>query len=106
MNVEDILARILYCVEHDTVSLFFDPLFVGNVSGFYEDRADYVFFVFGKRVERRVVFLGNNEDVDWGLGIDILEGENFVVLIHNLRRDFFIYNFTKNTVVHSPFPNP
>ena len=54
------------------------------------------FFVFSRDVSHRAdLFLGDQQDVSRGLGVDVFKCQANIVLEHNVSRDFAVDNFLK-----------
>lgn len=51
-------------------------------------------------IEGGYVFFGDYQNMGWGLWVEIAEGQNIVVLIHNIPGDIASYYFAKDTVGH------
>ena len=96
--MEDLLSRILPCVENDTVAAVFDSPFLCDPSGGKKNRADEAFLIFAKSIKGGDVFLWNDKDMNRSLRFDILEGKYPFVFVHDFSGDFFTDDFTKDTV--------
>jgi hypothetical protein len=103
MDMEDDLTRLFFCVEDDPVAALFYPHICGDGSGFGKDMTDDFLFIPGKVIESGEMVFGDEQDVNRRLGIDILESKDVFVFIDDISRNFFPYNFAKNTVfcIHS-----
>jgi hypothetical protein len=104
VDVEDILSRISGRVEDDAVSPVLDSLFSGDLPRFEQDVSDEVFFLFGDVIQGREMFLGNEQDMNGGLRVYVVESKDRVVFINGFCRDLLVYDFAKYTVIHFPSP--
>ena len=99
MDMEDFLTRLFFCVEDDTVAALVYPHFSGDGSGFGKDMTNDFFFILGEVIESGEMVFGDEQDVNRGLGIDILEGKDAFVFIDDSGRNFFPYYLAKDTAL-------
>ena len=105
VDVEDILSRISGRVEDDSVSTFLDSLFLCYLPCLDQDVSEKLLVLFRDVVQGGVMLLGDEQDMNGGLRIYVVESKDPIVFIHDFRRNLFVYDFTKNTFIHSFFPN-
>ena len=70
----------------------------------FEDISDLCAGILGDILNGVHVHFRNDENVNGGLGIQILECEDLVIFINFGRRDETCGNFTKNTIFHNEKP--
>jgi hypothetical protein len=46
------------------------------------------------------MLLWNDQGMDRSLGVDIVEGQRTIILVHDLGRDRFLDDLTKETIGH------
>ena len=90
VNVMDVLSRIPAGIENEPVSLLCDVFFMGDFFGFKQDMADEFFLIFRYVIQRRKMFLGNQENMDRGFRINIFKNCNQVILINDGGGYFFL----------------
>ena len=100
MDVKDFLTGISGRVENDPVPFFIDPQVPGDLAGPEQDMPENVLFFFWNVIEGCKMFLGNNQDVDRGLRIDVIEGDNTIVFEYQLGRNLIVNDLAKNAILH------
>lgn len=50
-----------------------------------------------------VVLLGNHESVDRRLGVEVVEGDDLIVLVNDGRGDLVVGNFAEDAITHGWF---
>ncbi len=98
MDMEDFLAGIPGRVEDDPEARLGDAFFPSRPAGREQELTEQGFRSFGSLVERGEVDLGDDEDVDRGLGPEVLEGENALGLEEDLRRELPARNTAEEAV--------
>ena len=48
------------------------------------------------------VFFGNNQEMNRRHGVDVMEGNHFIILVDFVAGDFLRDDFTENTITHGP----
>ena len=92
------LAGIFLAVEDKAGTGLFKTQFLGDTLCL-EKHLAHQFAVFGLHFhEAGNVLLGNDQEVDRGLGGDVVEGEHVVVFVDFLGGNFTLDNFTEKTV--------
>ena len=86
MDVVDGLARARIHVEHGAVALLMDIRLRRQFLGNLEHLADKRVIVRRYIVQRRNVFLGNNQEVHWRLRPKVFDCHHEVILMHKIRR--------------------
>src|SRR5579883_446869 len=83
VEVEYTLSCVRAAIGHETVATLQSKV-VGNLSGSKEDRGQY-WSIFGLNICHRGcdVATGNKHDMLWCLGVDIPEGHDLIVLVHD-----------------------
>jgi hypothetical protein len=98
--MKDLLSRISRCVENDPITVFPDSQVLGDLPGSEEDVAQEISFFFGDVIQRRDVLFGYDQNVDRCLRIDIIEGDDAIVLKNELSRNTLADNFAKQAIFH------
>jgi len=62
--------------------------------------ADHVLLILRECVKRGEMVFRDKKDMDRSLRIDVLKSENMFVFVDDPGGDFFVYDFTKDAVVH------
>lgn len=98
MEMGDTLAAIDPAVVHQTESFIRDAELKGKSVDHGLDMANDG--IPGRnRQDGVIVLLGDDDDMDRCLGVDILERKDKIILINLLRRDLSRHDFTKNTIL-------
>ncbi len=105
VDVEDILSRISGRVEDDSVSTFLDSLFLCYLPCLDQDVSEKVLILFWDVVQGSVMLLWDEQDMNGGLSIYVVESKDPIVFIHNFRRNLFVNDFTEYAFIHSLFPS-
>jgi hypothetical protein len=102
MKVEmgNILARIPAGVEHDPVARLFQVFQTGDVLGLKQEASQQGGFLLRSFGQGGKMVLGDNQDVDGGLGLDVLEGQEDIVLIDHPGRYFPADDLAENAIAH------
>jgi hypothetical protein len=100
MQVLDKLAGIRPGVDDQPVTLFGDTLIRGNFLDGQQQMAQQAFIPIGDVIRIGDVFLGDDQDVNGCSGVDIMEGQDLVVFIHDLCGYLAGYDLTKYAIVH------
>ncbi len=90
----DRLAGVITAVGNDTVAIF-DAGFLCDHRDLFKDLCDNGAVTFVDRIHAADMLLGDDENVNGGLRIDILECEHIVVFINLGRRDISRNDFTE-----------
>jgi hypothetical protein len=91
------LTAIFACVDHDAIAVGESLLFGDSFDGEQEVSHEGVVLGFGIG-EFGDRLLGDDEDVDGGLGVEVAEGEGEVVFVDDIGGDFFANDFAENCV--------
>ena len=97
------LAAILAAVIHNAVA-FFQSQLLGKLGRSSKDVSKQRTVFLCQLVGRGDVFLWNDQNVYRCLRIQIIKGQNLVILIGLFRRDFPGSDFAKNTIRHTHSP--
>jgi hypothetical protein len=100
MDVADGLASFGACIEDDAVAALRDALADGHLMGMLDKVSEQVIASGRQLSEVGVVVTRNHEDVDWGLRIDIPEGDSARVARHDRRWNFGGRNAAEQAVRH------
>jgi hypothetical protein len=87
-------------VRHDAVARLRHTLLFRNVRTDEQEVRQEIRVLRSAVLQGRDMQLWNDQSVDRSLGVDIVEGQRTVILEHNLGRDRFLYDFTKQTIGH------
>ena len=104
MNVHYNLAAFRPSVYYKTIALFRNASTLGNALGNGQHAAHERHIVFGKIGNRINVLFGYNENMYWGLGMDIVKSDKIVIPINYITRNFASYYRTKDSG-HDKSPN-
>ena len=97
------LASIGATVGNNAVAVT-DSCAGGDQRNIFEDISDLRTGFLGDILDGIHVHFRNNENVNGGLRIQILESEDLVIFVNFGRRDETCGNFTKNTIFHNENP--
>lgn len=108
MKMKHALASILTGVDNDAVARAGNPLQFRDLIADQQQAPEQSYIRVLQFGDRGYMFPGNDERVRRGLGIDIVERDDHVVLIDERRRNGPRDDFTKETVAHEadPFRKP
>ncbi len=95
MEVWNGLATIPAIVEDNPESGFGNPEVFRNARCGEKEVPDQSGILRFSRSNPGKQLFGNDENVDWGLGLDVPDGETKFILVKKLRRDFPCSNFLK-----------
>ena len=85
MNVEHRLPGAHSAVEDQTKARHFKIVFFGQEFGDSEHRPHQILVRFLDFHEGAHMFFGNDQKMDWRLGIDILDGDEMIILVNDFR---------------------
>ena len=95
MEVEHGLAGISSRVCHDAVTALRQSLLSCDVGTRDHEMSQEIGILIVAVLDCRHMLFGDDQRVDWGLGIDIIEGHRAIVLMDDLCRDGFLNNPAK-----------
>ncbi len=101
MDVEDRLSCIAVRIENGPEAAVGDPAFPGNGSSPPHHLADQPIVFPAQVVQRGDVTLGHDENVRGCLWVDVVEGQQPCVFIHNGARDLSIDDLAEEAIGHS-----
>jgi len=84
VEVEDFLTRVAAVVDPDGVSALCDATFLGDGARHLEEALDNSVGQGADLLQVSDVLLGDDENVDRGLAIYVLEGEHIVLVVNYL----------------------
>ena len=99
MEVEHGLAGIWPRVGHDTVTALGQSLLCCDLGTRDHELSQEIGVLIATILDCRHMLFGDDQCVDRGLGIDIIEGHRAIVLMDNLGRDGFLNNSAKRQSV-------
>jgi hypothetical protein len=100
VQVRDGFATIRAVVDDEPVAAGFQPDFFRDLGGFQQEMTEQLVVCGGSFSEARDGLLGNDENMRRRLGRDVTEGEDQVVFINDLRRDFAGDDFLEDGFAH------
>jgi len=103
VNVKDRLAGLLATIGDHTKTLVRDPLFPREPVDHQVNIADEVPVLFVQVQQGRFMPLRNHEEVDRGLGIDILKGKDPLVFVNPGGGDAPLNDLAKKAIIHKIF---
>lgn len=77
-----------------------DTFLSGEISADTHHFADQFFILRAYRSRALEVFLGDDQKMGGGLGADVPEGKDIIILVKLVRRNITIDNLAKQAVVH------
>jgi hypothetical protein len=84
VNVEYGLTRIPSVIDYHAVTIFFEPLLYSDVFSDKKEVTDYLPVRNSDAMNVRDVLFGNDQCMDWRLGIHIRERQSVFVLVDDL----------------------
>ena len=88
-------------IVHNQSKAAADPVFMGQISGFFDEFADQVGVLCFHVTGAFNVFFGDHQEMGRSLGVHVEEGQQFVIFIKFVGWDFARYYLAKNAVVHA-----
>jgi hypothetical protein len=98
MKVKYDLSASPFHVKEDLVTRLRNSLFSCEFSGAEDHVGDDPFILFYQLVETPDMLLRNDEEVDWSMGVNILEYDNGLILIKNIGRFFSSSDLAEKTL--------
>jgi hypothetical protein len=98
MDVRDFLAGISARIEDDPVAAVVNALLARRPAGGEEELAEKGVRALGRVLERREMELGDDQDVDRGLGPDVLEGQDTIGLEQDRGRQLAAHDAAEEAV--------
>lgn len=99
MDVENGLAGFGTIIKDDPEGVT-NTFLAGNVSTDTHYLADNLFILCTDLSRATDMLFGNDQEVDWGLGVDVAEGKDVIILVKLVRGNITINNLAKKAVVH------
>ncbi len=100
VEMRDRLARIGAVVNHQSKTALGKAEFGGDFGGFQQQVTENPRIVGVGSEDAGDRFSGDDQDVDGGFGVGVMEGHDLVVFIDDLRRDITINNFLEKRLAH------
>jgi hypothetical protein len=88
MEVKYHLPGTSFHVEDELVAGAIDTDLLRNISSSHDERGDYILIVVRKIINAPDMFPGNQEQVDWSMGVDILENHQQIILVDDICMTF------------------
>jgi hypothetical protein len=88
MKVEYHLPRTSFYVEDELVAGAINADHPGDVASPHNERGDEILIVVRKIINAPDMFPGNQEQVDWSMGVDILENHQQIVFVDDICMTF------------------
>jgi hypothetical protein len=104
MDVKDILAGVPARVQNNPKSVFSETFLLSDLPDFREQMADKIQLVFRDILQRSVVSFGNDQGVYGCLRVDVIEGEDALVIVDDLAGDLSVDDLAEDTVTHELTP--
>ena len=104
VDVEHCLPGAAVAIEHRPVAVLRVPLILGDLCGARNQSAHHRRVPFLDVVQRRDVPAGDDEHMERRLRIDVLERQQLVVLVDDLRGDLAVGDLAEQTVVGHVWP--
>ena len=101
MQVRHGLAGIRAVVEHEAKTILLEAKLLRDRGGFEHQMAEHLVILRRRFGDARDGFLRNQQNVRRRLWVDVAKGDDEVVFINDLRRDFARDDFFKQGLVHT-----
>jgi len=105
VKVKDDLPAFAVAVQHQAKAPLGDALLSGDAVRHQEEVPEEPIITLARFKDRREVAAGNDQDVDGGLRVNVLEGHRFFVLVDDLGGMLPARDLTKETGLHAE-PSP
>jgi len=105
VKVKDDLPAFAVAVQYQAESPLGDALLPGDVVRHQEEVSEESIITLVCIKERREMPAWNNQDVDGGLRVNVLEGYGVIILVDNLGRKLPLNDLTEETGFHAQ-PSP
>lgn len=97
MQVVHFLATVVIAVNDQPVTAIGNALLRGDLAGNQQHPASHPLVIIREVIHRGDLFVGHDQDMDWGRGVNIPESRHPFVLIDDRGWYFAIYNFGENS---------
>lgn len=101
MQMRHGFAAIRTVVEDEAIAGLFEAQFFGNFCSLEQEMTKRLLIRWGGFRNARDGLLGNDQGVGWSLRGDVFEGDDQVVFINDLGRDFARDDFFKKRFAHN-----
>jgi hypothetical protein len=100
VDVIDTLPRSGATIDDHAEAILRYRLIPGQLGGYKENVTEKFFISLLDIQKGRYVFARDDQDMDWGLGVDILKGDDRTVPIDDISLDITFDNAAKKTFTH------
>jgi hypothetical protein len=100
MEVRDRFPGVRPVVEDEAVTRFFQAEVPGDLGGFEEEMAEEGLVFGAGSGDAGDWFAGDDEEMDGGAGMNIMEGDDLFVLVGDFALDLAIGNFLEEGFAH------
>ena len=90
MKVGDGFSTIGAIIDDEAIAGFFELALAGNALGGDEEMSEEGMILGGNGAVAGVMFFRDQKDVDGGLGGEITEGEDVIILVKNIGRNLAV----------------
>ena len=90
MKVGDGFSTIGAIIDDEAIAGFFELALAGNALGGDEEMSEEGMILGGNGAVAGVMFFRDEKDVDGGLGGEITEGEDVIILVKNIGRNLAV----------------
>lgn len=90
MKVGDGFSTIGAIIDDEAIACFFELALAGNALGGDEEMSEEGMILGGNGAVAGVMFFRDEKDVDGGLGGEITEGEDVIILVKNIGRNLAV----------------
>ena len=90
MKVGDCFSTIGPVIDDEAISCFFELALAGNPLGGDEEMSEEGMILGRNGAVAGMMFFRDEKDVDGGLGGEITEGEDVIILVEDIGRDFAV----------------
>ena len=103
MDVIHSLPPCPVAIHDDSIAFFGETFLPGEFSRGQEQFADQFGVLTLNIIDGPDRFLGDDQDVSWGLGVDVAKSEHLIGFEHDVGRDFTVDDFDEQIVGHVEF---
>lgn len=103
MQVEYRLSTIIPCVYYGPEALFLQAVLPGKLPDNSKDMVQQLPIGLSQLQERGNMLLWDEEEMNRGLGVNVLKGQHSIIFIDDFTGDLFGRNTTENTPGHATY---
>lgn len=100
MKVRDCFSTIGAIIDNKAIACFFELALAGNALGCDEEMSEEGMILGRNGAVAGVMFFRDEKDVDGGLGGEITEGEDVIILVEDIGRDLAVDDAFEDSFGH------